>query len=237
MNPSKNDQDNFEQIKIALDSVSGMIEQSQISNLEKDMLKERIRKIYDQLLNIPQVEIPAAKQHEVEIEVETRQENFVNTEAIDDHIHETETDPTEIDSEELIPVLPITDENEETQEEPEGSPDLFSLPDEVAEDDAELVLDKVMNDLEEETVVDQLKKSTKIDNLRESIGINEKFFFINELFEGNLSDYNTAIAIFDEIESMDQAKIKLVELSGKYGWTEDLEAVDQLTSFIERKFN
>lgn len=234
MNSNSKDQDSFEQIRTAIESLSEMIKQSQISTLEMDLVKERIRKLYDQLLLPKSIDFPLQEPDELEIEIETGAENILSTELIDDHIQESETDPSEIDSEDLIPVV---EKKDVEHDESEGSPDLFSIPDAEEVKVDEPVMDHISKEQEEVSVVDQLQKKVKIDKLREAIGINEKFFFINELFEGNLSEYNAAIAYFDDLDSLDDANNHLEELAGKYGWTEDQEALDQLKSFIERKLN
>lgn len=75
-----------------------------------------------------------------------------------------------------------------------------------------------------------------INNLRKAIGINDKFLFINELFEGNLQQYNHAIDELDGFRSYNGAKTYLIELSVLHGWDTDSPAVHKLHELIDRKF-
>lgn len=75
-----------------------------------------------------------------------------------------------------------------------------------------------------------------INDLRKAIGINDKFLFINELFEGNLQQYNHAIDELDGFRSYNGAKTYLIELSVLHGWDTDSPAVHKLHELIDRKF-
>lgn len=79
-------------------------------------------------------------------------------------------------------------------------------------------------------------EQSKINDLRQAIGINEKFLFINDLFEGNLSYYNKAIDELNSFQSLNGARTYLIELSVEYGWTADSSAKEKLHQLIDRKF-
>jgi hypothetical protein len=75
-----------------------------------------------------------------------------------------------------------------------------------------------------------------ITELRKVIGINDKFLFINELFEGNIQIYNHAIDELDGFRSYNGAKTYLIELSVLHGWDPDSTAAKKLHELIDRKF-
>jgi acyl transferase domain-containing protein len=79
-------------------------------------------------------------------------------------------------------------------------------------------------------------EQSKINDLRKAIGINEKFLFINDLFEGNLSYYNKAIDELNSFQSLNGARTYLIELSVEYGWPTDSSAKEKLNQLIDRKF-
>ena len=99
----------------------------------------------------------------------------------------------------------------------------------------ETLSDKISQD-DEPTVVDRLQKS-QIGDLREAIGINEKFQFINELFNGDMTRYNKAVDELNSFSSLDGAKTYLFELSVEYQWNDDLPALIRLKELLERKFS
>lgn len=76
----------------------------------------------------------------------------------------------------------------------------------------------------------------KIDDLRAAIGINEKFLFINELFGGNLNQYNNAISELNNFKSLSGVRTYLIELGVQYQWQPHSEALNKLNDLIDRKF-
>ena len=74
-----------------------------------------------------------------------------------------------------------------------------------------------------------------IKDLKSAIGINEKFLFINELFKGNMKEYNESILKLNEFKSLTEAESYLEELKGKHKWKDDLHAYLTLKDFVERK--
>ncbi|HMM11512.1 MAG TPA: hypothetical protein PKE03_05405 [Bacteroidales bacterium] len=75
-----------------------------------------------------------------------------------------------------------------------------------------------------------------ISDLRKAIGINDKFLFINELFDGNIQQYNHAVDELDGFRSYNGAKTYLIELSVLYGWDTESQAAQKLHELIDRKF-
>ncbi|MCX6232907.1 MAG: hypothetical protein NTZ33_15365 [Bacteroidetes bacterium] len=74
-----------------------------------------------------------------------------------------------------------------------------------------------------------------IKDLKSSIGINEKFLFINELFKGNMKEYNESILIFNNSANLKDAIDVLNGLKEKHMWKEDMPAYLTLKDFVERK--
>jgi len=85
------------------------------------------------------------------------------------------------------------------------------------------------------TLADKLKM-TRINDLRTSIGINQKFLFMNDLFEGENTVFNNAINRLNSCGNGDEAKTILFEYSLKYGWRNDSERVIQFFELIERRY-
>jgi hypothetical protein len=98
------------------------------------------------------------------------------------------------------------------------------------------VVEKMAEQKPVEIVADKIGKK-KISGLNQVIGINEKFFFINELFEGNMKEYKKAIDELDQCESLPEAVEYLKTLLENNGWDKANEAYGMLLGFVERKFN
>ncbi len=89
---------------------------------------------------------------------------------------------------------------------------------------------------DEPSVADSLQKS-QIVELRQAIGINEKFQFVNELFNGDLRRYNSAINELNSFTNLDGAKTYLFELRVEYQWADDNLALLKLNELLERRFS
>jgi len=78
--------------------------------------------------------------------------------------------------------------------------------------------------------------STRIDNLKAAININDKFMFINELFEGNLREYNETIETLNGFINLNQAAEFLDLVKRKNFWDTGSAAFKKLKELVERKF-
>ncbi len=77
----------------------------------------------------------------------------------------------------------------------------------------------------------------KIDSLKNAISINQRFSFINELFEGDNLTYYQAIQTLDAMPEPEQAKLYVTQdLASKYDWGKKQEHVHKLLRLIDRKF-
>jgi len=123
---------------------------------------------------------------------------------------------------------PEANHPEEFKHEPAQEADLFSST-------HETIADKLsVND--KQTVADRLLHNN-IKSLRQFIGINEKFLFINELFNGDMSKYNSAIDELDSMPTQEGANIFLIELQVQNQWSEDMDAFLKMKELIEKKFS
>ncbi|NOX86184.1 MAG: hypothetical protein GXO86_09510 [Chlorobi bacterium] len=232
--------------------------------LDRDMLLNKTRDIYEKLLDtvenkatettektinlpetMPEAEIPKEAESTKNISkgelivekppVETKPEDSAEEQPLSvtreealEHIEEkqeifeeakTFTEPEE----------PRTPEEKTEREEPEGPPsiDLFST--------AEETVAEKLGHKEKSTVADEISRNTMSD-LRQVIGINEKFLFINELFNGDMARYNKVIDDLNGMQNSEGARRYLIELKIASQWPDDMEAFGKLKELVERKF-
>ncbi|WP_151089343.1 hypothetical protein [Hymenobacter baengnokdamensis] len=77
----------------------------------------------------------------------------------------------------------------------------------------------------------------KVVSLREAISINQRFSFINELFNGENMEYHAAIQHLDTLPDADAALAYVrQELASRHDWSRKEEHVGKLLKLIERKF-
>lgn len=75
---------------------------------------------------------------------------------------------------------------------------------------------------------------SKISSLRDGIGLNDKFLMIRDLFDGDNEAYDEAISTLDELESMDDCMIHIIE---NYAWNPDSEGSKFIMQLLERKLS
>jgi len=76
----------------------------------------------------------------------------------------------------------------------------------------------------------------QVRDLKSSIGINEKFLFINELFKGNMKEYTDTIVALSDTETLESVHEILAPLKSRYGWRDDSDAYATLIDFLQRRF-
>ncbi len=236
-----------------------------VYQIDKDLMLEKTRALYEQMMALEnsrqEEKVPGSEsvQEDDGSAIEEIAETVVEEKAIIPEIPTEEnqeipvTEPEEIVPEpeekieaEDVPVAvekvvepaikeePIEEKPGpvEKTEEPAGRPktmlDLFSeAPSETLGD--------TLTPTEKPAVADSLQMRG-IADLREAIGINDKFLFINELFNGDLERYNKVIDELNGFSGLSGAQTYLTELQVQFQWAEDGSAYQKLNVLLERKF-
>ncbi|MCA8832815.1 hypothetical protein [Hymenobacter pini] len=134
------------------------------------------------------------------------------------------------------PAAPPAPQPEPAASQPEAAPDNVPLYQKLkAEQPAAPSLSETLRQERAATLAD---KAPKVESLREAISINQRFSFINELFNGENMEYHAAIQHLDTMPNADLARQYVTEdLAGKYQWVRKDEHVAKLLKLIDRKFN
>jgi hypothetical protein len=82
--------------------------------------------------------------------------------------------------------------------------------------------------------VSDILKTKPLTNLYDAIGVNDKFLYIREIFDGNKESYNQAIARIEEAESMKDARAVIMSYTGT---NNESETVKKLLDLVKRKFS
>lgn len=92
------------------------------------------------------------------------------------------------------------------------------------------------NKAEDNSLASRLRKS-KITDLKASIGLNERFLFANELFNGNMEAFNRALNELNHIDSKDGADYFInMQLKERYSWNDESEVTLRFLDLVERRF-
>ena len=113
-----------------------------------------------------------------------------------------------------------------------------AIPDPVTEPVAEKPVmkeQKKPKQIAEESMVEKLQHK-RIADLKAAIGINEKFQFINELFDGNMKEYNVAVDQVNNFSSQSEAESYLSNLREMYKWDPENAIALNFQELVERRF-
>ena len=86
--------------------------------------------------------------------------------------------------------------------------------------------------------VAEMLANNAIVDLRTAFGLNERFYFTNELFGGDGKEFVRAINEFNHLSSLDDAKRLLVaKFIPQFGWKEDNEIAEEFITIIKRRYS
>lgn len=94
---------------------------------------------------------------------------------------------------------------------------------------------KIVEEQEDNSLAAKLAKQ-RIENLNSAIGINEKFLFTNELFDGNTEQFLQTIDDLNNCSTLEEANTKLSSVAAKRNWEVEEEPYQKLQSLLSRKY-
>ncbi|HEY0030968.1 MAG TPA: hypothetical protein VGC65_09440 [Bacteroidia bacterium] len=97
-------------------------------------------------------------------------------------------------------------------------------------------VEKKVEKKEEKPVVSRIQKPA-ITDLTKAIGLNDKFLFANELFEGNMQEYNIAVQQLNTAETIESAMEYISSLQQLYEWDAENETVKRLLDLVDRRYS
>jgi hypothetical protein len=91
---------------------------------------------------------------------------------------------------------------------------------------------------QQKTEVAHLLQDTPIKDLRKAIGINDKFVFLNELFNSDEAAYERSIKTINNFHVLQEAEYWMNrELKLRLGWNDTSEAVQHFYQLVRRRFS
>jgi hypothetical protein len=80
--------------------------------------------------------------------------------------------------------------------------------------------------------VTALLKTKPLHNLVDAIGVNDKFLFVREIFNGDRQSYENAIVKLEKVNNLSDAKAVIMSFTGE---SDENDAVKQLLELVKRK--
>ncbi len=200
---------------------------------------------------VEQTEFPKAEssmEKEVEIVAKPQIEESIEEDlSVIDEVENLSEEKEEIyvvQEEQVVQVAPIEEQVEitaekeivldEIVEQPNVESDLFS---QVKASPEISDLNKKLADARNTHSIVEKLQNNRIENLKSVIGINDKFYFINELFGGNTQKYEDIIYTLNNFKKLDDAMQYFSTLKYRFNWDEESEPFAKLVNMLERKFN
>lgn len=157
---------------------------------------------------------------------------------------DAETEDREVETEQETQEVPVDDLADESTNEMPDAPAREPVEEEQMQE--EPVSDSIAEETQQETnerfhkddnsLAGRLKKSP-VSDLKAAIGLNQRFLFSNELFNGNMEAFNRAVNELNHLESLNDAKRFMeIQLAPTYEWNNESEAVIEFTELVERRF-
>ena len=234
-----------EKISIQLETIAEHFQaisnyKEKIPQIELDLMKEQVRNLYDNLYlleNMNNLNAPDSKK-EVEsekISIPEPPKNIFKTPHTDSSSQPVEKTKSD---KEYAPEIKM-----EVEKKPSSpskiSYDLFEIQQStIAEkyaDSSQTLNDNLLKQQKEKILAEELQLK-HIASLKSAIGINDKFLFINELFEGNMREYDIAITQLDNFHSLNDALGYINQMNEKFEWDANPTSLIKLKDFLKRRY-
>jgi hypothetical protein len=76
-----------------------------------------------------------------------------------------------------------------------------------------------------------------IDDIRKAMGLNEKIIFLNDLFDGNAHEFDTAVNTLNSVGSYEAAKNHLALLASRFDWASKEKQAKPFIRLVKRRYN
>lgn len=97
-------------------------------------------------------------------------------------------------------------------------------------------IEKKAEKKEEKQAISRIQKPA-ITDLTKAIGLNDKFLFANDLFEGSMQEYSIAIQQLNTAGTLESAMEYIGSLQQLYEWDIEKETVKRLLDLVDRRYS
>jgi hypothetical protein len=213
--------------------ISGFKKYEKIPDIEMDLALAKTRNLYDVLLLLKKSETMDGESEELQVEKSGKpvgEDDKISREKPEElkmGIIETTSEPQKVElSKDNINEknTRVNKENIQVRDEPKIISDRFKKQPASIHDNIKQV--KQYQDLSSKL------QAKPISNLAKAIGLNEKYAFIHELFQGDAKKYEETIQILNNASNFNEAYNYLIE---NFDWNMDSELVQLILELIRRK--
>lgn len=193
-----------------------------VSEIEKDLMRAYLRQFYEFFL--PHGDPPAETAAPVELPPMITRKPVKKVDPVVEEPEETEDDEEEEEEDDFIPPPPPPPPKKKEKEKKIETPDLKTERSEppktprMSEPEEEEELENLFEHHQARELSEKLSE-LPIQDLGKAMGLNEKIFTINELFNGDQEAFKQTIQALNSLPSFEEAKNFLVrEVAVQYNW-------------------
>lgn len=222
-----------------------------LSSIERDIILDKLAKAYETILTAKSYELEVTVKKEVQNNVEVAKtkvsdvefsENIVKEKVPDEKIVKEKEPKTIVDDvkkiksptkpvikEDVLEVSREIDENQNSEQQDKNQTEI------IAEkyQGKQKFLNEIMGEQSAKVDMSTKLQNKPISDLAKAIGINDKFIFIKELFDGDSTKYSETISRLNSFSDLNDAIIFLQE---NFQWTEGSESAAKFIDLVRRKF-
>ena len=203
--------------------VAGFVKHSEIPRIELDLALDKVRKVYDTLIMIEKSNLKTTES-KIEKVKKSVKEQFVEKD--EEKVVEFKVAPENMNVSDVKEEEQNKGQTEKTNEpEPEIISDKFQ--------GTQTYRDEVLTPNRPISDLSAKLHSKPIKDLNAAIGLNEKFIFINELFNGDSGTYKKVIEILNNATNFNEAFNYLNE---NFDWDMENDTVQRILELVRRKF-
>jgi hypothetical protein len=188
--------------------ISRMKTEGPVPSIEIDIVLEKIRNLYTDVSNLKELNLPAAKPVKVKNEKPSKVQ--VEEPAKQDKVQEEKT---------------VVKPENKVSEEPATIADKFK--------GGKKFINERFGDNGNRQDLSSKLQSKPIQDIGTSLGLNDRFKLINELFKGDKDSYLRTIDILDGASNFNEA---FNYISTSYDWDMEDDSVQMLLDLVRRKF-
>ena len=211
----------LENVKEIEKLVSCFSNYKKIPAIEMDLALEKVRNLYDILLLLnkscqEQESMQASEETDISVELQPGGES-IDVEIADKAAEEAESGSTEKEE----PEEPVRQEDKAKEKIVSGR----------FKSESVSIHDSISKLQQYDDLSSQLQ-TKPISNIADAIGVNDKFTFVKELFDGDTEKYNNTIDILNKVVNFNDAYNYLM---GNFSWDMDSPLVQKILNLIRRK--
>ena len=207
-----------------------LVTNEKLSKIEIDLILSKLRNSYDLVLNLDFSE-PSEKVEIIVEQPKVEEIIEIKPEPIIEKIEEPKIEIIEEKPEPILEEEPIF----EMVEEPKVVAEIPVKPEEKVQpkNSDQKFLHEMFQNLKNKSDLSEKFKSQPIKSIKSSIGLNDKFLMINELFNKNSEKFNAFIEKLDSLQNLDEATHFIRE---NLTWNENQESATHLLELVYRRF-